>query len=91
MTEPRSTVRFHRARRESLRGREWDRPTISPGLAGTQRANRSLPKKRTFAGKKRAWCPKNTDLPKKKSTETKEWKGHHTHPKTGDGHHQPVW
>jgi hypothetical protein len=47
--------------------------------------------KRTFAGKKRAWWPKNTDLPKVKWTDAKEWKGHQTHPKTGDGHHQPVW
>jgi hypothetical protein len=47
--------------------------------------------KRTFAGKKRAWWPKNTELPKVKWTDAKEWKGHHTHPKTGDGHHQPVW
>jgi hypothetical protein len=75
----------------SSREKEEEREPITPGLSGTQRTNRSLPKKRTFAGKKRAWWPWNMEPPNTKSTDTKERKGHHTHPNAGDGHHHPVW
>lgn len=90
LNEPRSTGRSQRARRLSPRAKERKSDLLSPGLEGTQRTNRSLPTKRTFAGKKRAWWPKNMEWPKAKCTETKELNGHHTHPYTGDGHHQPV-
>jgi len=89
-TDPRSRGRLIRASRVSERVNP-DRTKRSPGRSGTKRTFRPSRTKRALAGKKKAflWKCEKRKFPNTKFTETKELKGHQTHPKKGSLAHHP--